>query len=840
MTILRARRRSLLLVPALLAGLLACNEEKTNLPFTFPLTPSPPLLTGPTPIFFTVQATAFAPTQVSAQFSRDGGRSFQNATPAAGTPSLVQLQAQPEGTTGFFFWDPLADLGPGLHRGVVLRVFGQAKGELSFPGDTGRLVVDLSDRFDPPSQPGPALTRPVAAPLPDGTVWVTGGLLSGQLQGTGQRYDPRNRSFVPSSGLGVPRDRPGFALVRASGVVVVAGGVLLGGGLSAAVELHRIDPQSGAARTDLAVPGLTVARAEPAVAGLPDGRAAVLGGDLGGGASSAQVELVAPSALAGAVQGGFTSPLAARVGATATALPDGRVLLAGGFQNGQPVLGCALLDAQGTTLTPGPTLPGPRGEHTAVLLGDGRVALVGGTTVPGSDLDALSTVLAFDPQGDVLVTLPSLQRARRRPAAAWAGGQLLVCGGSGPGAPELTQERLDLDLAGSFDLARPSLLARADAVAVATGSGEALLVGGGAVPEVYTPDGSLTVESFDSLGGRPFSVPEPRADHTATQLDNGNSVLLVGGTSGVTSALATTQLFDAVERRFTPRASLLTARAEHAAAPVANGVLVVGGRGPQGVLGSAELWDRAQDAWTPAGTLQTPRAGHTLLPLLDGRWLVAGGVDQAGQPVAALEVWDPSSRAFSSGGALAQPRGAHDGLPTLGDAVLGPGAGSPAEVTVVLPFSLERQVVALDAPRAGAGLAELVPGMPLVAGGADQAGLPRADAVVVDARFLPFRTLTPVRPLQVARTRTQAVRLFGADTLLVGGRGARGVALDEQELYGFLGPPETGVSRRTLDRRSAKARERHTATRLFTGEVLIVGGVDERGVVIAGAEVFVR
>lgn len=828
-----------LLVASAALGLVAggCKDEDTNLPFTIPFTPDPPLVSGAVPFFFTVQDVPGAPVQVAVQYSADGGFSFHDATPVSGTAQLPAVIAQPEGANGVFYWDPLRDLGPGIYREVILRVYGQGK-DLSAPADTAPFTVDLSDRLDPIAPAGPALIRPIAAPLPDGTVWLAGGLLGTTLQGTGLRYDPRTRALGPDSGLSVPRDRPGVALLR-GGPVLVAGGVEAGGGLSSVVELHRIDPSSGAGRTDLAG-ALQAARSGPAVAGLSDGRGVILGGDTGGGASTTLVELITPTATGGALSGSFTSALAARTAATATALPDGRVLLAGGFLNGQPVLQTALLDAQGTTLTAGPTLPEARGEHAALLLPDGRVILVGGTSAPGSDSNALASAVAFDPLTNALEPLPGMQRPRRGLGAAVAGGQVVVFGGSGPSATPPRPERLELDLGQWFDVSGAPGLARGDALAVAAGPGEALVAGGGAIPEVYTPDASLTAESFDAL--RP--VPAARADHTATALNGAQQVLLVGGTAGVTSALATSELYDQLQHTFSPRAQLITARAEHAAAATAQGaVLVVGGRNGQGVLASAELWDPQSDTWSAAGTLQVGRAGCTLTPLADGTLLVAGGVDQAGQPVGALEVWDPISRTFRAAGTLSQPRGQHDALPSFGDALLGPGADANGQSTgaaVVIPFSRQVIDVALDGPRRGAALGEMVPGAALVAGGLDSNGQVRADAVVLDARMLPFAALTPNHTLLVGRARGRAQRLsFAAQVLLLGGTGRRGSVIDQAELYTFdTFILNAGSSRLTLDRRQVKARQRFTVTALSDGRILIVGGVDERGVTIAGAELF--
>ena len=64
---------------------------------------------------------------------------------------------------------------------------------------------------------------------------------------------------------------------------------------------------------------------------------------------------------------------------TATALADGRVLIAGGYALGDGPLASAVLYDPGTdTFDPTGSLAAARGYHTATLLSDGRVLIAGG------------------------------------------------------------------------------------------------------------------------------------------------------------------------------------------------------------------------------------------------------------------------------------------------------------------------------------------------------------------------------------------------------------------------------------------------------------------------------
>ena len=108
--------------------------------------------------------------------------------------------------------------------------------------------------------------------------------------------------------------------------------------------------------------------------------------------------------------------------------------------------------------------------------------------------------------------------------------------------------------------------------------------------------------------------------------------------------------------------SLNSARALAAAAPLANGdVLIAGGESLTNALSSAELFDPATGTFSLTGSMTIPRQGAVGAPLPDGEVLIAGGDTVAtGTPDirAGAELFDPASGTFSSTrvGSMTTPR----------------------------------------------------------------------------------------------------------------------------------------------------------------------------------------
>ncbi|MCA8924136.1 MAG: hypothetical protein KDD82_20165, partial [Planctomycetes bacterium] len=465
--------------------------------------------------------------------------------------------------------------------------------------------------------------------------------------------------------------------------------------------------------------------------------------------------------------------------------------------------------------------------------------LLGGTTAPGSDAGALSAVDLFDPDSNTLSVLPALRRGRRGCAAAYTRGSLVVFGGSGASDASSTSERLGLEDASWSDVRVPGL-ARSEARAVRSGGGHLIVVGGDQVAERYWPRGFAATEGFDLLR----TAARPRARHSATLLGNGE-VLIAGGTAGIDSGLATSELFTPRTNSFRDGPTLSTARQDHAAVELAGGALLVGGRNLQGVVATAELYNPALDRWEAAGTLLTPRWGATASIVAGGQVLVAGGFDALGNALGSLELWSPATRQFTPAGSLSAPRGDHDAVPSGAHVVLGGGsnaAGPLDTVDLVAASNLFLGTATEGVGRAGASLSQASgSGIVLLSGGRDATGTLRPDLRFVDTRVFPFQLLPDTKPLFTPRAEHRARSLLDRRTLLVGGRNARGGLIDEGELYSFAlaATVQGGVMTRTPDRRTHLARVEHTLTVLSDRRMLIVGGFDERGTALGGAEAYV-
>ena len=346
------------------------------------------------------------------------------------------------------------------------------------------------------------------------------------------------------------------------------------------------------------------------------------------------------------------------------------------------------------------------GHHSATALADGKVLVAGGGE-PAEVFDpATATWTPTGPmvekRSDQTATLldgPACQPALHDPTAqrtppSWCN-KVLVVGGVGDAGVLVSAELFDPATA-TWAPTGSLALRRYAHTATALADGKVLVAGGleaGHGPfrreaEIYDP----TTGKWSSTG----SMGLGRAHHSATLVDA--KVLVTGGQGAAhDKSLNDAELFDPATATWAAVPHLMSSRrAGHSATLLAGGkVLLAGGsaqregQGPTDVLATAEIYDAKTSSFLPAPSMGARRVAHTATLLPDGRVYVVGGAgvaDEGGADEAAsAEVFDPTSaRWLPAAPVTAAPR-LHTAT-LLGPKGCGPNCG---KVLVVSPESAQ-------------------------------------------------------------------------------------------------------------------------------------------------------
>ena len=247
---------------------------------------------------------------------------------------------------------------------------------------------------------GPALRGPSAEVRPGrlrltwalAVILLLLALMAGALLVGGVRPDlsVRDERFGP---YGILRQGDGEAraALLADGRTITVSGEWQGMG-NARARADIWDPLAGFASIDPP----TLPRVNPTTTLLLDGRVLVTGGF--GGPLQYSSSAIASAEIWDPVTSTFLqtrSMAAARVGHTATLLPDGRVLVVGGAGPEGEAAEAELWDPRTDAFSPAGTLANPRMGQDATLLLDGRVMVAGG--VDPSEAAGIADVEVWDP-----------------------------------------------------------------------------------------------------------------------------------------------------------------------------------------------------------------------------------------------------------------------------------------------------------------------------------------------------------------------------------------------------------------------------------------------------------
>lgn len=358
--------------------------------------------------------------------------------------------------------------------------------------------------------------------LPSGLVLLTGGVGSAGYLASSEVLDPSSSSTPVTGNL--------FnALMNQTGTLLLTGDVLTAGGIgsSTLATSNLFDPQnfaSGSAGT------MVAGRSQHTATLLANGQVLAVGG-LGGTATPlASAELFTPTTGPWPRTGSWAAtgaPLAARYAHTATLLPNGRVLVAGGNGASAAALSTAEVydPTSGTWSATGP-MNNARAGHTATLLPSGLVLVSGGT---GTASTALATAELYNPATGTWTLTANLGTARyQHTATLLPNGLVVVAGGVGPSGSALASAELFSPAQGSWVATGSLTYARADHTATLLPTGRLLVIGGS----------SLFVESYNQDSGTwvpAGNLQTYRQGNTATLLPMGTvsgSVLIMGGYGG--------------------------------------------------------------------------------------------------------------------------------------------------------------------------------------------------------------------------------------------------------------------------------------------------------------------
>ena len=325
-----------------------------------------------------------------------------------------------------------------------------------------------------------------------------------------------------------------------------------------------------------------------------------------------------------------------------------------------------------------------------------------------------------------------------------------------------------------------------------------------------------------------------RGGHSATLLASGR-VLVAGGIdagTGVTHASA--ELYDPTTKTWAATGSMAQPRRDHTAHRLPDGtVLVVAGS----YSASSETYNPATGTWTARGNLGEPRSYASGTSLSDGRVLVTAGLDSLGHALATAALFNPQTSTWLPAGAMTRPRAFMPAI-TLDDGRVLVAGGTTDGTASACSRSAETFDPSTNTWTATGDMAtarcnhvgRALPGVALVAGGADELGNDTSAVEIYSASLGQWRTSGDQLPTATRLTRPA----FLPDGTLIVTGGVSGTATQSTtSLYRYRNNSGYWVTGPEL----AVPRTYHTTTALDAQSILVAGGYQTETATHRSAEI---
>ncbi|WP_246356678.1 Kelch repeat-containing protein [Pyxidicoccus fallax] len=674
--------------------------------------------------------------------------------------------------------------------------------------------------------------------LPNGKLLVVGGVANEAAIRHCELYDPVTQQWEVADSLNEARAYHTATLLP-NGKVLVVGGVSLDGEFPSTAELY--DPSQN--RWTRTKDPLNEGRAFHTATLLRGGKVLITGGmaktgnpddtlvvpwDGGGQITWAGTSIVKTAKLYDSTSDHWRDAAAPlledRAAHTATLLPDGKVLVVGGWGRGDGnKIGVVLpfMTASGVTSPLSAELYDPaanswsrmsqfleagRAFHTATLLPGSRLLVTGGSAGTGP-LDSAEVYLPEAGDSGTWLSMKMPESRVGHCATLLPGGRVFITGGASATSTnwQVLSSSVLYDPSNRGWSSVSGMDAHRSGVTATLLPGGGVLVvdglpesDGGVASEEYAHDPVMRTWSRQSVAAR----NQARRGHTATLLPN-DKVLVMGGEFADGGLLNSTMLYDPATQTWSDGTTPRNGRSFHTATLLPNGkVLMVGGyTRDSGFKDTAELYtpDDHGGRWAPAMKMPVPDNSHpltklthhtaTLLP--DGRVLVTGGAAQE-SPQHHTYLYAPLQDEWLYAGPLSRGRRSHTAtlLPS-GEVLVTGGYGTGGE-------SLDTTELYTPAPDGGVGhwqtaatmtspraehTATLLPtGQLLVTGGYKKEGAERQSLSSAEVYDPVSQKWSQVEPMREAHAGHAVVVLLDGTPLIVGGEGEDG-GLSLAEVY---------------------------------------------------------